>query len=704
MIPQIEHREVLTRGAFSSTSFGILEADAAHLMRILRDTLYSDKIMAVLREYSANARDANVEAGRGHVPIKVMLPTSLEPSLSIKDCGPGLSRDDVKNVFSQYGASTKRGSNEAVGMLGIGSKSGFAYSDSFTVVSWHGGTKSTYVAVIDPSEKGRIDLLHEEPCDPAETGVEIVLAVRPQDMALFETRARVLFQHFSPPPEINLTLPKREGKEIPGRGVIDDIPPNTYNWGGRWVAVMGSIPYSIDLGQLMGSALPALSHSAKNVSGVLPFGIGELQVAASREGLKYGDSTKLALIERINAIINEYVRLMLEGIEKLPDWEKRLRVRQVSDMHLPIPMDLQMFRENYVTLPVKTDPLDGKRLDAYRLATYDGYDKRSKNTDQIHVVKETRLLLRDDRRPVQGYTVKKNDLLVLPMPGYEPYQARRQILAKLAAAHLTGIPLLPLSAEPWTAPPKDDSLPRDYSKARASCFLFDRKKYVARRPSEGWTPVQRVPLDTDVYVILEGYRPLEQNCDDWVAQYSSAERMLERHKLQMPPIIGYKTTERNPVRRHKLKGQDYAEWAKKGLWELLLSKIGMMELVQAYSWSELSDGWRSLDAKWLERELGAEHLLARTARGAEAGASFNFSQKGSWIRDDARHLYTNFPRDRSLIEADAARLLVKERYPLFRSTALQALCGSEREHWLEYIRLVDQRDAHRAEQEDERAA
>ena len=51
--------------------------------------------------------------------------------------------------FLLAGASTKRGSNLAVGTLGIGRLSGFAYGDSFVVESRHGGVCSTYVAVID---------------------------------------------------------------------------------------------------------------------------------------------------------------------------------------------------------------------------------------------------------------------------------------------------------------------------------------------------------------------------------------------------------------------------------------------------------------------------------------------------------------------------------------------------------------------------
>ena len=125
-----------TRNVFSSdlesASFGISEADTASIMGILRDGLYTDRILAVLREYSANAWDAHRMIGKGDLPLQITIPTHNNPVLRIRDFGPGLSHDDIFKIYSQYGASTKRNTNDAVGMLGIGSKSGFAYSDTFT--------------------------------------------------------------------------------------------------------------------------------------------------------------------------------------------------------------------------------------------------------------------------------------------------------------------------------------------------------------------------------------------------------------------------------------------------------------------------------------------------------------------------------------------------------------------------------------------
>ncbi len=327
MRPQNEKRELTVGGAVAGVSFGISKADEAHIMGILRDTLYSDKILAVLREYSANAWDANRCAGRGDVPVEVHLPTHDDLYLRIKDVGPGLSRDDVFTVFTQYGASTKRGDDEAVGMLGIGSKSAFAYADSFSVISRHGGTKSTYVAALDPSDRGVINLLAEEPCDPADTGVEIVIAVESGDVSAFESRAYRLFRHFNPRPNINCELPAPPDERValPSGEIhcsLDGTEDIGAYGGGNWVAVMGCIPYNVKLSEL---ALPPEHQVLHRLSGVVHFDMGAVHFTGSREELRYTKRTKEALAAKFTSLVDEFVSKALEILDSdaETDWQKR---------------------------------------------------------------------------------------------------------------------------------------------------------------------------------------------------------------------------------------------------------------------------------------------------------------------------------------------------------------------------------------------
>jgi hypothetical protein len=192
------------------------------------------------------------------------------------------------------------------------SKSGFAYSDSFTVTSRHGRKKRTYVAVLDESEKGTISLLHEEPCG-SETGVVIQIAIRSEDIQEFHQKAKKLFQFFSPRPEINTELPPLPALQMELRnGVIYDDTRNQGCDYSDWIAVMGCVSYRINLDQL-GEQIPKF---IRDISGALYFKIGEVQISASREELKYSSGTKSALIAKFDALVEEYVQETIDEIEK----------------------------------------------------------------------------------------------------------------------------------------------------------------------------------------------------------------------------------------------------------------------------------------------------------------------------------------------------------------------------------------------------
>ena len=101
---------------------------------LLRSKIYENPIKAICREVSCNARDANRSVGKGDVPIEITVPSYNNLSLIIKDCGPGISPYLIENIFIKYAASTKRDDNTQTGGFGLGAKTPFAYTDSFTIV------------------------------------------------------------------------------------------------------------------------------------------------------------------------------------------------------------------------------------------------------------------------------------------------------------------------------------------------------------------------------------------------------------------------------------------------------------------------------------------------------------------------------------------------------------------------------------------
>src|SRR5260370_749052 len=192
-----EDQVITTSEQFASVNMGISDdpEDQKMILNILTNTLYTDKIAAVLREYGCNAADSNTEAGKPDVPIQVHVPTTEEPWFSVRDEGGGMSSEQVTKVFCRLGRSTKRQSNAYTGMLGIGSKAGFAYGDSFVVRSFSGGTCTTYNCFRDGKGLPQMSQMNVAPSkEPA--GIEIRLAVKLDDVLEFQSSAKEIYGRF----------------------------------------------------------------------------------------------------------------------------------------------------------------------------------------------------------------------------------------------------------------------------------------------------------------------------------------------------------------------------------------------------------------------------------------------------------------------------------------------------------------------------
>jgi hypothetical protein len=673
MIPQGQQRVVHGGGATNSVSFDISHEDVAHIMGILRDTLYSDKVMAVLREYSANAWDAHRSVGKGDVPIKVTLPTLSDPTLSIRDYGPGLSVEEIGRVFTKYGKSTKRDDNVAVGMLGIGSKSGFAYSDSFTITSWHGGRRYEYVAIIDASEKGKCDLLFEEAIDgKPETGLEIKIAVNPRDISEFTTKAQSFFAYFDPPPVINTFISKFTPTWDAGdAGKITTL--HDYYNNSKWVVLMGCVPYRVDLGQLRagvdGEGLP---RCVDNIGGVLHAKIGDVQIAASREELKYGESTKLFLIRAINGLIDKYVEHLLDGVDQLSQWEQRIRVKELGRINLPIPTTLAGMHDSYIYL--NNIGADWKIQILNWRGKLDG-------SSSVAVDPSSEFLLKDERKLMAGYKLQRGQYVVSYPAGLTPAAAKKELTAIVQKFKMEGIPIKLLSSVPWAKPLSGPRATIDSQKARAAVVIFDPTQKGADRKSEAWKVDSIVPSDDDVYVVLESYRVT--NLDDFYYLYSQDERLATGVGLTMPKIVGYRRTKNTPVDRSKLKGTDYKDWREKKFREMLLELPEVQEAAKAMAWAHIDS--IKVEGQDLEKQLGADHPL--TIFGAAIqDARKALGKLSGWPVTAAKY---------AVPAADAEPRNTREgllaTYPLFNTAGgFVALADhTYGPRWYEYVKLVD---------------
>lgn len=108
--------------------------------------LYENPIEATVRETVSNAIDAVVKECSGDKPtVKIYSPTTLNPILIIKDNGVGMTYNDLKEIYSKYGASTKIDDLDQIGAYGLGAKAPLAYGNEFTVTSIKDGQKTTII-------------------------------------------------------------------------------------------------------------------------------------------------------------------------------------------------------------------------------------------------------------------------------------------------------------------------------------------------------------------------------------------------------------------------------------------------------------------------------------------------------------------------------------------------------------------------------
>ncbi len=116
-------------------------SDSAEFFHILSSSLYSDKMLAVVREVLCNAWDAHIDSGCEKIPVKVTLNGD---KLVIQDFGLGIPDADIGVRYGTYGGSTKQHDGKQTGGFGLGCKAPFAYVDHFEVISCHQGEKTIY--------------------------------------------------------------------------------------------------------------------------------------------------------------------------------------------------------------------------------------------------------------------------------------------------------------------------------------------------------------------------------------------------------------------------------------------------------------------------------------------------------------------------------------------------------------------------------
>jgi hypothetical protein len=292
------------------------ETATAHIMSLLTD-LYQDPEGAIVREYITNAIDAHIQAGQKR-PVEVTTPTILSYYFTVKDYGVGLSRQDIVDVYSKYGASTARGTNDKTGMLGLGCKSALTYTNQFNIRAVKDGIE-IYVSVSRSSDgSGQMEIVYESTTDKGNSVEIIIPAARYNQL---ESKTKEFLFYCTPGTVLlNGAFPKY----FEGKNITDEIylVPNR----GKSKIVMGNVAYPMP-------ELNETQHLRSYDYHVVCFvPMGSVNFTPSREQLHLTDLTK-ATLKRLNeefkTKINDAISKEIENsethsgaIEAYLEWRK----------------------------------------------------------------------------------------------------------------------------------------------------------------------------------------------------------------------------------------------------------------------------------------------------------------------------------------------------------------------------------------------
>lgn len=340
---------------------------SARAFEILSSGIYTDPIGAVVRELSCNAYDAHVAANKKDVPFEVHLPNDLEPFFAVIDHGIGLSDTQIRGervpilteaengelvqaynddgtpcmrctggLYTTYFDSTKTDSNDFIGALGLGSKSPFSYSSAFDVISRYEGTRYIYSVFLNEAGVPTVALMGETlTIEP--NGLEVRLAVKQGDFSKFKERTATLLRFFPIKPKVtgqlNFEFKTEPEHMLKGSTWTIHKKQNSYvgpNYG--LIAVQGNVPYRVDVDKLTGLK----SHERQllqytNIN--LFFDIGQLEVAASREEIRYEPRTVENLLVAYRSAVTAVVNMINDEADKLQGslWDAFIKLHEYEN-------------------------------------------------------------------------------------------------------------------------------------------------------------------------------------------------------------------------------------------------------------------------------------------------------------------------------------------------------------------------------------
>lgn len=291
---------------------------------VLSGNLYSDPVLAVIRELSTNAFDAHKEAGVEE-PFYLHVPTKSERFFDIRDYGNGIPEDLIYNIYTSFFTSTKTEDENQTGYFGLGSKTPFSIVEKYFVISYCEGKKKTY-KMEKVNGLPTVEKVSEE--DSNETGLEVKFDVHYDcnyDYVNWSIKAVNFFKGTS-------FLPKSNAfDEIPNFNWEDYTEEREFysfnnccikdnNWRNEISINVAGVRFDVNFDQLPKDALEEVNNhlrcSSINKINIMA-GKNDVSITPSREALHYDSKTVDFIKENVKNVIAEYFKKINNDFDNL---------------------------------------------------------------------------------------------------------------------------------------------------------------------------------------------------------------------------------------------------------------------------------------------------------------------------------------------------------------------------------------------------
>jgi hypothetical protein len=718
--------------------------------------MYSRKVCAVIRELSTNARDSHVAAGTMDKPFKVHLPTFSEQYFSIRDYGIGLSiqvfdtdpiedgdatpifegsygevsrfvsehgdgdnlyvLDEAMSLYTTYFHSNKIHSNDFVGQLGLGSKSPFAYSDSFEVVVWYNGERRQYQCAIGEDGIPEINYIKQMTtlCDEP-SGLEVIIPVKVNDISEFQREAKYVYARFEDiKPDVNLEDWKHPVIEYSLRG--DDK-----TWGlrvnstsmelaasGKQYVIMGNIAYPIDGSSVLGYCDSEKAKYLLRLPLDLKMPIGSCDIAPSREQLGYKKRTCKAIAARLEEIVQEMTAVVSEKLKKAKTlWDARcLAFEYFYDTNSP----LKSIREIADVTQLKWGGhnlkhvayIDVGKLDGVTVHKYSAVEQYRWSTGTTVKCTQSEVARLS---PGNGVLFYLDDL---------PRGSKSRLMQKVREqkidnAYLVKFDddnakkkfLLTLGADDGIMKKASDLPKCNYKRSsgsynKASGMTFELSgRHSTRRNYEYWSETDVEMDDGGVYVEINRYKPIVDG-KEW-APHSFVElfNRLKEVGLSLPSLVAVRPQAAKSFRQHE-EWTDFWVWLLPKLKRFMKTELIAQKLADTNEVKNINQRLFTITKGFDTKDCEPGSAFGAFVRHYLAMYNNHRNLKDNW------HAWQTIIRDCGLTTDKVAAQyklqddeeIVYKTYPLIqdylnRTYGCSNLSGEVIKHFQQYIKLID---------------